>query len=249
MAAQRREKRSVEWRLWQPACHRRSDVGGRGYVSWVYVNGVDVAGDVWDGGGEGERREEMRKMEAIEQQQQEFPVEQMFYSDSGDMKGRRGKHSGVLPAENRQYQIQHLWERHHKMLRLTLLGWEAKDIATELGCSTATVRNCVNSAIGRKILCEMQATVDDKVVDVAAKLRAMSIKAAEKLEELLDDPDTPRTLQARIAMDNLDRSGHARQINVKGQFSHTVLTAEDISKIMEDAQKAAMEVGEQVVDV
>jgi hypothetical protein len=162
---------------------------------------------------------------------QEFEQTQEFMSAGRDLRGRRGMHSGALPAADRKYQIQHLWEKHHKMLRLTLLGWDQRDIATELGVTVATVKNCVNSALGKRVLAEMQAVVDIKTIDVATKLQEMSRVAAEKLAEIMEDPDTPKSLQARIAMDNLDRTGHARQISVKGQFLHGVLTAEDIERL------------------
>jgi multidrug efflux pump subunit AcrB len=166
----------------------------------------------------------------------DFVTEQQFVERGRKaLRGRRGAHSGAVPSQERQGQIKHLWEKHHKMLRLTLIGWDQRDIATELGCTVATVRNCVNSALGKRILQEMQAAVDSKTVDVAAKLQEMSRAAAEKLSELMEDPDTPKSLQARIAMDNLDRTGHARQINVKGNFMHGVLTAEDIERLKRDA--------------
>lgn len=165
-----------------------------------------------------------------------FATEQLFNPpDRRPERGRRGRHSGATPSDGRTFEIQHLWERHHKMLRLTMLGWDQRDIATELGCTIATVNNCVNSALGKRILQEMQAVVDNKTIDVATKLQELSQKAALKLEELLEDPDTPRTLQARIAMDNLDRTGHARQINVKGQFTHGILTADDIERLKQAA--------------
>jgi len=88
------------------------------------------------------------------------------------------------------------------------------------------------------VLAEMQAVVDEKTIDVATKLQEMSMKAAAKLEAILDDEDTPRALQARIAMDNLDRTGHARQINVKGQFLHGVVTPELLEQIKKDAWQA-----------
>ncbi len=171
--------------------------------------------------------------------QEEFETEQVYRQAVGNQRsGRRGRHSGRLPSPERKYQVQHLWERHHKMLRLTLLGWQPRDIATELGCSVHTVTACVNSALGKRVLAEMQAVVDEKTIDVATKLQEMSMKAAAKLEELLEDEDTPRSLQARIAMDNLDRTGHARQINVKGQFLHGVVTPEVLEQIKKDAWQA-----------
>lgn len=178
----------------------------------------------------------------------EFRTESIFQpADRKALRGRRGQHSGAAPSEERGRQIQHLWEKHHKMLRLTLLGWQIQDIATELGVTAATVRNCVNSSLGRKVLQEMQAVVDNKTIDVATKLQEMSIKAAQKLEEILEDPDTPKSLQARVAMDNLDRTGHARQINVKGNFLHGIVTPDLLEQIKKDAYAAAGEASSRVL--
>jgi len=197
--------------------------------------GVAKAAQPWHGDGESEI-EEVGMEGTVGFCQEEFETEQVYRQASGNQRsGRRGRHSGARPSGDRKYQVQHLWERHHKMLRLTLLGWQPRDIATELGCTVHTVTACVNSALGKRVLAEMQAVVDEKTIDVATKLQEMSMKAAAKLEAILDDEDTPRALQARIAMDNLDRTGHARQINVKGQFLHGVVTPELLEQIKKDA--------------
>jgi hypothetical protein len=125
------------------------------------------------------------------------------------------------------------------------MGWQQRDIATELGVTTQTVGNCLNSALGKRVLAEMQAVVDLKTVDVATKLQEMSLAAAMKLAELMEDPESPRSLQAKIAMDNLDRTGHARQINVKGQFMHGILTAEDIERLKKTALESVVDVGQE----
>jgi hypothetical protein len=183
----------------------------------------------------------------------DYSTERMYIEkDQTARRGRRGQHSGAIPSTERKYQIQHLWEKHHKMLRLTLLGWHAQDIATELNVSIATVRNCVNSALGRRILTEMQAVVDNKTIDVATKLQEMSRVAAEKLADLMEDPDSPRSLQARIAMDTLDRTGHARQINVRGNFLHGIVTPEMLEQIKKDAysgELAPLPTGQQEMEM
>src|SRR5574343_475754 len=52
---------------------------------------------------------------------------------------------GCIPQENRKYQIQHLWERHHQIKRLAIMGLTHKEIAKELEITPVTVSNVLNS--------------------------------------------------------------------------------------------------------
>lgn len=149
--------------------------------------------------------------------------------------GRPGRHA---PSE-RKYQIQHLWEQHHRMLRLALLGLSYKDIARQLGVTPITVSNCINSSLGQKILSEMRGAANKDAVDTAAKLRQMNEAALKVLEEILEDEEAPRALRAKVAMDNLSRTGFAPQINVRGVMDHRHFGSEDIERIKLLALEAA----------
>jgi predicted transcriptional regulator len=154
-----------------------------------------------------------------------------------------GKRPGRHAPEPRQYQIQHLWEQHHRMLRLALLGLSYKDIATELGVTPQTVSNTINSSMGQKLLQEMRGAANKEAVDTASRLKEMNAKALEVLTEILEDADKPIALRAKVAMDNLSRTGFAPQINVKGTFEHRHFGPEEIEKIKLFAIEAAKRQG------
>jgi predicted transcriptional regulator len=154
-----------------------------------------------------------------------------------------GKKPGRHAPQPRQYQIQHLWEQHHRMLRLALLGLNYKDIAAELGVTPQTVSNTINSAMGQKLLQEMRGAANKEAVDTASRLKEMNDQALDVLEEILKDADKPIALRAKVAMDNLSRTGFAPQINVKGTFDHRHFGPDDIERIKLFAVEAAKRQG------
>jgi hypothetical protein len=154
-----------------------------------------------------------------------------------------GPKPGRHAPSPRQGQLTHLWENHHRMLRLALTGMTAKDIACELDCAPQTVSNCLNSALGQRMLEEMRGAVNKEAVDTASRLREMNAKALEVLSEILDDADAPRSLRAKVAMDNLSRTGFAPQINVRGTMDHRVFGPDDVERIKLVAIQAAARQG------
>jgi hypothetical protein len=163
-----------------------------------------------------------------------------------------GSGRGPVPATERKTDgIQHLWNRHHEMKRLALLGWGHKEIATKLGVCPTTVTNCLNSAIMRRELDLARGAINSETVDIAKKLREMNVKAVAVLEEILDNEEAPVVLRAKVAMDNLSRTGYAPQVNVRGTIEHHHLTAEDVEQIKQAALSAGARFGlleDQTVD-
>jgi hypothetical protein len=170
-----------------------------------------------------------------------------LFSQDGDKRKEYTSFNGRKPGRHapapRQYQIQHLWEQHHRMLRLALLGLNYKDIASELGVTPQTVSNTINSSMGQKLLQEMRGAANKEAVDTASRLREMNEKALEVLTEILEDADKPIALRAKVAMDNLSRTGFAPQINVKGTFDHRHFGPDDIERIKLFAVEAAKRQG------
>jgi hypothetical protein len=80
----------------------------------------------------------------------------------------------------------------------------------------------------------------------------MAAQAAELLQELMNNDEVPISLRAKIAMDNLDRTGYARQVNVSGNLTHTHLSAQDIEDLKQRAlagRAAKVEQKTEVIDV
>jgi hypothetical protein len=89
----------------------------------------------------------------------------------------------------------------------------------------------------------MRGAANKEAVDTASRLKEMNAKALEVLTEILEDADKPIALRAKVAMDNLSRTGFAPQINVKGTFEHRHFGPEEIEKIKLFAIEAAKRQG------
>jgi hypothetical protein len=135
------------------------------------------------------------------------------------------------------YEIQKVWDRHHNMKRLAILGLSNRQIARACGVSEVTVNNVLSSPLMRQQLELMQAAADVETLDVNAKLQRMAEKAVDLLDKAMSDEQAPLGLRAKIAMDALDRSGHPKHTAISGSIVHAHLTKDDIDAIKEEAIK------------
>ena len=133
------------------------------------------------------------------------------------------------------YEIQKVWDRHHNMKRLAVLGLSYRQIARACGVSEATVANVLSSPVMKQQLSLMQSAADSEALDVNAKLQKMAEKAVDLLDKALSDEEAPLGLRAKIAMDALDRTGHPKHTAISGAIVHAHLTKDDIDKIKNEA--------------
>lgn len=162
--------------------------------------------------------------------------EQLFKQQRGRGRTSGPPHEvGRRPRDNRQFEITHLWDKHHKMKRLALMGMSYKDIAVECGVARETVTQVMNSALMKRELEVLRTVLDSKAIDVGVKLREMNVQAVKLLADIMENEEAPIVLRAKIAMDNLSRTGFAPQVNIKGTFDHNHFTKEDLEQIKRDA--------------
>ena len=114
---------------------------------------------------------------------------------------------GRLPTGNRQYQIERMWDAHHEIVRLLLIGMKQVDIARTLGVSEVMVSYTANSAIVRRQLDQMRAARDADAIDISKRIKALLPKAVEVLEQTMEEGVIPQ-LRLAAAKDVLDRGGH-----------------------------------------
>ena len=156
---------------------------------------------------------------------------------------------GCIPKpEGRTYQIQHLWQRHHRMKQLHLMGMSNRDIAAELGVTEVTVGNVLNSELMRREIEIASGSLDKEAVDVAARLQKLCEAAAAQLEQTLAAEGTPAGLKTKISLEVLKGRGFLTT-NIKGTLDVNHFTGDEIEKIKENARQAALRDGNLVVDV
>jgi predicted transcriptional regulator len=146
-----------------------------------------------------------------------------------------GRHQ--LPETHRQYQIEQMWDVHHEVVRLALIGMKQVDIADHLGISPVTVSYTLRSPIVRDQLNNMHAARDIDAIDISKEIKALAPTAVKVLEELLEH-ELPN-IKLKAAQDVLDRAGFAAVKTIQTANVHAHLTAEDIA----DIKKRAKDIG------
>ena len=146
-----------------------------------------------------------------------------------------GRHR--LPETHKQYQVEQMWELHHEVCRLALIGMKQVDIATHLGVSPVMVSYTLRSPIVQRQLNQLKAVRDIDAIDVAKEIQALAPRAVHVLDELMDS-ELPN-IKLKAATDILDRAGHAAVRTLRTENLHAHFTADEIS----DIKKRAREVG------
>lgn len=143
-----------------------------------------------------------------------------------------------MNPNGRKYQVKQIWDTHHEILRLLLLGWKSVDIAQHLGMDPVTISIVKNSSVVKQQLRIMQDARDMETIDVAKQIRDLAPRAVEYLEEVLENPDEATRNRLSAAMDLLDRGGY--ESPKKFEVAHAFLTKEDIDEIKRRAEESKM---------
>jgi len=150
---------------------------------------------------------------------------------------------GRVPTYNRQYEVQHMWERHHEIVRMTLLGMSPTHIAEKLHITNQTVSNTLNSKIVRDKLQILRAERDASSVDVASAIKNLAPKCIEAIDGILTREGVSDAVRLNAAKDILDRNGHAAPKVIQTQNIHGVFSKEDLIEMKANARALAMESG------
>lgn len=149
--------------------------------------------------------------------------------------GRRKSNGG------NSWQLKSLWDRHHVMKRLCVLGWSVKAIAEHLGMTSEAVRACLNSEIMIRELEVFRAGLDLKTADVAKRLEEMASKSCDVLDEILENDNAPIAIRAKVALDVLSRTGHPPHTRISGQIDHRHFTESEIERLKAQAKMEQIE--------
>lgn len=152
---------------------------------------------------------------------------------------------GRVPSFNRQYEVSHMWERHHEIVRLALLGNKNVEIAEKLNCTPQNISDCLNSKIVRDKLQILRAERDSSTVDVAAAIKNLAPRAVELVDKIMNaeigggviKPE----LQFKAAMDVLDRNGYAAPKTIRTENIHGVFSRDDLEEMKKQAHQLAIE--------
>lgn len=178
-------------------------------------------------------------------EEHEFKQEQLFQSPP--QRGTPGmpKHRlGRSKSDCRKYEVTNLWERHHQMKRMAIMGFGQKEIAEAIGCAPQTVGNVLNSPMMKRELELARAELDMEAFDAAKEIQRILPKSLKLLEEIIDgsQPEASLPLRAKVAMDNVSRAGYSPVVRGHIDVNHS-FSKEEIEQIKRDALAAGAQLG------
>lgn len=164
----------------------------------------------------------------------------------------------VPDHERRTFEVQHMWQIHHEIVRLKILGMKATEIAKKLDVSAGMVNYTLNSVVVKEKLAIMEGVRDADTIEVAKEIRKMFPKALKVYDKILDEEEVDGGkhagaslgLQKQTADRVLEIGGHGpvKRVDARHAHAHAHFTAEELKEIKERGRIAAEESGE-IVDV
>ena len=142
--------------------------------------------------------------------------------------------------EGRKYQIKSIWDLHHEIMRLAVLGWKPVEIAKQLGVTPQTISNTLGSELVKRQMEVMRGARDSSTVDVLEEIKALAPAALETVENIMRDENSGARTRLSAAIDVLDRAGYAAPKVIEGRFLSAHLTVEEIEDIKRRAMNAKL---------
>lgn len=160
-------------------------------------------------------------------------------------KRRNGKKKG--------WQVSEMWDRHHEIARLLVLGWPNTEIAAELNITPQQVSSVRNSPVVQDKMAIMHATRDVATIEVKEEINALAPIAVQRLREALEDGSVlGKELNAstivKVADSIIDRDQGKAIQRVDSRNANMHFTKDDIEEIKERARKLGMD-SDQVVNI
>jgi len=165
-----------------------------------------------------------------------YPAERYEDENRTDQRKVNGQRKGHRIAE--------MWESHHEIARMIVLGHKNVDIADELGVSAQMVSNVRNSPVVQEKVALLRAVRDGACIDLAKEVAEMAPMAVKLLREALTTGKVfGQQLSGNTIMKEvnnlLDRQmGKAIQ-RVDSRNMNLHLGPDDINRIKERARQLA----------
>jgi len=143
--------------------------------------------------------------------------------------------------DRKTFEVNEMWEMHHEIVRLLVMGMKNVEICKVLNVSQPMVSYVRNSKVVKDHLAIMRSARDADTIDVARDIREKAPKALALLESIIDDQGETHSmaLVAKTAESWLDRAGHGaiKTVKVAGAVAH--FTADEIMDIKRAANEEA----------
>lgn len=147
-----------------------------------------------------------------------------------------GRHR--LPNTHNKYNIEQMWDIHHEIARLALIGMKQVDIANHLSISPVTVSYVLRSPIVERQMNQLKAVRDLEAIDISKEIKELAPKAIQILDDLMDS-ELPN-IKLKAATDILDRAGYAAVKTLRTENLHAHFSSEEIADIRQRAREVGL---------
>jgi hypothetical protein len=145
----------------------------------------------------------------------------------------------------RHYEAKQLWDHHNEMIRRSILGQSNIEIAAAMGMTPQQVSNVLNSTLAREKAAALGAEADERVVDIAERIRAFTPRALTVLEEIIEGKGefegASAALRGKHAEQYVARGGYGAIQKVHSMSLHA--TREDIESFKQRQRESAIDQG------
>jgi hypothetical protein len=141
------------------------------------------------------------------------------------MEDKRRKPEG----EDRSYELTKIWDTHHEIMRMLVLGYKPEAIAEQLGITTQTVSNVRNNPMVKKRMLELQLQRDASVVEIRKQVVELVPKAVQVLDDVMTSDNAKHSDKLRAALGVLDNT-LPKQSDL--QVNRGAVSSDDIKEII-----------------
>ena len=110
-------------------------------------------------------------------------------------------------ATTNKNHIKVLRDRHKEIIRLAVAGVDRKDISKHVGISVGQIKHVLNSPVAEEAIADAHRRRDAICEKVVTKMVERLPKAADTLQEIMDDPEAPAASRVAAAKQHLEVAG------------------------------------------
>jgi len=148
-------------------------------------------------------------------------------------------------VEKRKYQIQSIWDKHHEIKRLDLLGIAPKDIAARLGVNPQNICDIRGSELYKHEMAAARIARDCATFEVSRAIEEEGPKCLRLLTAIRDNrideigESAPLPLRAHICEDLLDRNAKSAKVRqIQGDFRHAHVVVDGTLERLKERARA-----------
>jgi predicted transcriptional regulator len=149
--------------------------------------------------------------------------------------------------EPRSHEIKKLWQLHHEIINLHVLGVKHATIASILGVTPQTVSNCVNSQVSQEKIQELREIRDGQTKERLIQIKLLTDQALKTYFEILANENATIEQKTKVA-DTVALELSGLRVPTKLQSVGVVLTGEELAEIKARGF-AAMKANGTIIDV